>query len=358
MFSSSLRQGITTLTRNSSVSVGACGCAGAARLCSCVRAARGSARCRNAMPGRKLRRSRGVEDSRVTVGSGLHRDGACRGARAAPRGACARLHARARLPGLRLPVPVDRRRRGALVPQPRRAPGGRGPRGHLPDAAAVGRGAIRPRSRACGSSRSRAATSSTARTATGASRRRCASAGACCATCCAAGATTTSCTSARSPTSRCSAAALARPRGRLRLVVDWFEIWSRAYWVGYLGGVGGRIGYAIQRLCVRVPQRAQCFSRLHEARLLEEGLRGEHVLLGGLYDGRGEPRRRRCSAAGERRRGCGSSCSPAATSPRSARPRRSRRSRARAPAGSTCAASSSATGPSARWCSRRSSATR
>ena len=80
-------------------------------------------------------------------------------------------------------------------------------------------------------------------------------------------------------------AALARPRGRYRLVVDWFEIWSRAYWVEYLGAAGGRIGYAVQRLCVRVPQRAQCFSRLHEARLLEEGLRGEHVLLGGLYDG-------------------------------------------------------------------------
>jgi glycosyltransferase involved in cell wall biosynthesis len=81
------------------------------------------------------------------------------------------------------------------------------------------------------------------------------------------------------------AAALARPRGRYRLVVDWFEIWSRDYWAGYLGPVAGRVGYAVQRLCVRVPQRAQCFSRLHEARLLEEGLRGEHVILGGLYTG-------------------------------------------------------------------------
>ena len=47
--------------------------------------------------------------------------------------------ARARLPGLRLPVPVDGRRRGALVPEPRRTPGRRGPRGHLPDATPVGR---------------------------------------------------------------------------------------------------------------------------------------------------------------------------------------------------------------------------
>ncbi len=81
------------------------------------------------------------------------------------------------------------------------------------------------------------------------------------------------------------AAALARPRGHYRLVVDWFEIWSRDYWIGYLGGPGGRAGYLIQRLCVCVPQRAQCFSRLHESRLLEEGLRGEHTFIGGLYDG-------------------------------------------------------------------------
>ena len=45
------------------------------------------------------------------------------------------------LPRLRLPVPVHRRRRRALVPQPRRAPRRGGPRGDLPDAAPVGRAA-------------------------------------------------------------------------------------------------------------------------------------------------------------------------------------------------------------------------
>ena len=42
------------------------------------------------------------------------------------------------LPGLRLPLSLHRRRRRALVPQPRRAARGRGARGHLPDAAPVG----------------------------------------------------------------------------------------------------------------------------------------------------------------------------------------------------------------------------
>ena len=58
------------------------------------------------------------------------------------------------------------------------------------------------------------------------------------------------------------------------LVVDWFEVWSRAYWRDYLGGVGGRVGELVQRLCARVPQRAFCFSELHAQRLREEGLRG------------------------------------------------------------------------------------
>lgn len=85
------------------------------------------------------------------------------------------------------------------------------------------------------------------------------------------------------------AAALVRPVARYRLVVDWFEVWSRAYWVGYLGGVGGRIGAAVQRLCARVPQRAFCFSALHARRLHEEGLEGDITVLRGLYEGPTEP---------------------------------------------------------------------
>jgi glycosyltransferase involved in cell wall biosynthesis len=81
------------------------------------------------------------------------------------------------------------------------------------------------------------------------------------------------------------AAAALRPLGRYGLAVDWLEIWSRDYWREYLGRVGGAIGLAVQRVCVRVPQRAFCFSRLHAQRLRAEGLRSEPVMLAGIYDG-------------------------------------------------------------------------
>jgi glycosyltransferase involved in cell wall biosynthesis len=89
------------------------------------------------------------------------------------------------------------------------------------------------------------------------------------------------------------AAALARPLARFDLVVDWFEVWGRAYWRDYLGRAGGRIGELVQHACARVRQRAFCFSELHAARLRELGLRGEVTVLRGLYvdDGeRGAPR--------------------------------------------------------------------
>jgi len=80
-------------------------------------------------------------------------------------------------------------------------------------------------------------------------------------------------------------AALLRPLHRYRLVVDWHEVWTRAYWREYLGGAGGRIGEAVQRLCLLLPQRAFCFSRLHAARLRELGLKGEPTVLEGEYAG-------------------------------------------------------------------------
>jgi len=80
------------------------------------------------------------------------------------------------------------------------------------------------------------------------------------------------------------AAALVRPLAGFELIVDWFEVWSRSYWMDYLGGAGGRAGEMVQRLCVRVPQKAFCFSELHGARLREEGMRGEVTVLRGMYD--------------------------------------------------------------------------
>jgi len=81
------------------------------------------------------------------------------------------------------------------------------------------------------------------------------------------------------------AAALVRPLRRYVLVVDWFEVWSREYWQRYLGGLGGRIGWAVQRLCMRPRQRAFCFSRLHERRLHEQGFRHPLDVLAGIYSG-------------------------------------------------------------------------
>ena len=78
---------------------------------------------------------------------------------------------------------------------------------------------------------------------------------------------------------------LIRPIHRPRVVVDWFEVWTKAYWRSYLGRIGGGIGWLVQRLCAKVPQRAYAFSRLHAARLGTLGLNGEIVLLTGAYDG-------------------------------------------------------------------------
>lgn len=85
------------------------------------------------------------------------------------------------------------------------------------------------------------------------------------------------------------AAALLRRLARFELVVDWFEVWSRRYWLSYLGPVGGRVGLLVQRLCALVPQRAFCFSQLHAARLRQEGLRGSVTVLRGLYGGTTDP---------------------------------------------------------------------
>jgi glycosyltransferase involved in cell wall biosynthesis len=81
------------------------------------------------------------------------------------------------------------------------------------------------------------------------------------------------------------AAGLVRRFRRYRLVVDWHEVWTREYWKEYLGPLGGRIGWWVQKRCLRIPQRAFCFSRLHEARLRDEGVAGDVTVLRGQYEG-------------------------------------------------------------------------
>jgi glycosyltransferase involved in cell wall biosynthesis len=85
------------------------------------------------------------------------------------------------------------------------------------------------------------------------------------------------------------AVAVARGRRRFRVVVDWHEVWTPEYWREYLGPVAGRIGWWVQHACLRVPQRAFCFSRLHERRLRDLGLAAELTRLEGQYVGPVDP---------------------------------------------------------------------
>ncbi len=81
------------------------------------------------------------------------------------------------------------------------------------------------------------------------------------------------------------AAGLARRRHRYRLVADWYEVWTRAYWRRYAGVLVGTAGWLVQRQCVRLRHDAFCISRHTDRRLLEEGFRGSHAVLPGLYAG-------------------------------------------------------------------------
>jgi glycosyltransferase involved in cell wall biosynthesis len=84
-------------------------------------------------------------------------------------------------------------------------------------------------------------------------------------------------------------AAAARRRHRFRLVVDWFEVWTRAYWLAYLGPALGRIAWSAQQVSLRTDHEAICFSRLHERRLREGGFRGRITRVGGIYAGPLDP---------------------------------------------------------------------
>ena len=79
--------------------------------------------------------------------------------------------------------------------------------------------------------------------------------------------------------------ALRLSRSSAPLIVDWHEVWGRDYWRSYLGPVAGRIGFAIERLCLRLPDRSFTFSRLAEDRLRENGHRAPITRLTGEYAG-------------------------------------------------------------------------
>jgi glycosyltransferase involved in cell wall biosynthesis len=77
--------------------------------------------------------------------------------------------------------------------------------------------------------------------------------------------------------------ALRLVRSRARLIVDWHELWGPEYWRLYLGEVKGRLGFAIERLCVRRPDHSFVFSRLAEGRLRRYGHAAPVVRLTGEY---------------------------------------------------------------------------
>jgi glycosyltransferase involved in cell wall biosynthesis len=81
------------------------------------------------------------------------------------------------------------------------------------------------------------------------------------------------------------AAGLVRPFRRFRLLVDWHELWTLHYWREYLGRLGGTLGWLVQYACVKLPQRAFCFSQLHAERLRGEGVHGDVTVLPGEYAG-------------------------------------------------------------------------
>ena len=82
------------------------------------------------------------------------------------------------------------------------------------------------------------------------------------------------------------AVAAARSLHAFRLVVDWFEVWTRNYWREYLGTALGWAAGLVQSLAIRIPHDAVCLSELHARRLHEAGFRGTVIRVGGIYEGR------------------------------------------------------------------------
>jgi glycosyltransferase involved in cell wall biosynthesis len=66
------------------------------------------------------------------------------------------------------------------------------------------------------------------------------------------------------------------------VVTDWVEIWSDEYWRRYLGPIGGRIGAAVQKLCIRLTSNAFTLSELAANSLRANGYRHRSVVLKGL----------------------------------------------------------------------------
>lgn len=82
-----------------------------------------------------------------------------------------------------------------------------------------------------------------------------------------------------------AALALRLRRSPALLVVDWHELWAEEYWREYLGPLGGRVGLAVQSLCLRLPDHSFTFSRLVEGRLAAARPGAPVTRLTGEYSG-------------------------------------------------------------------------
>ena len=134
---------------------------------------------------------------------------------------------------------------------------------------------------------------------------------------------------------------VARRRGRFRIVVDWHEVWTRELLARVPRAARRPVGWLVQRACLRVPQRAFCFSTAARAAPARaRAPRRADAPRGAVRGGTVEP-----SRPGRRAR---SRSSRAATSPRSASRRSCRRSPGRGSRCPSCAARSTATARSAR----------
>ncbi len=76
--------------------------------------------------------------------------------------------------------------------------------------------------------------------------------------------------------------AMVRVLGGPPIVTDWIEVWSDEYWQSYLGRIGGRIGAAVQTLCIRLTTTAFTLSELSAKSLRQRGYRNRLVILKGL----------------------------------------------------------------------------
>ena len=76
--------------------------------------------------------------------------------------------------------------------------------------------------------------------------------------------------------------AMVRVLGGPPIVTDWIEVWSDQYWRRYLGPIGGRIGAAVQTLCIRLTSHAFTLSELAANALRANGYRKSVVVLKGV----------------------------------------------------------------------------